>query len=123
MARNQKNFAYFEYEDDNGAMWNVRGESGGAATAVDGHTTDYTNPVWGKNTTRRHVRYAIYQDATTFRTIKAIIYTPAAFAALSAGDIVAVQVEGLATTVNYTLAAKVPEKQPIAKASRQLADT
>ena len=118
----QKNFAYFLYTDDNGADWNVRGESGGAATAVDGHSTDYTAPPWGPNTRRRHVRYAVYQDATTFRTIKQIMYTAAALAALAAGDVVAVAVEGLAATVNYSLAAKIAEKQPIPKASRQLAD-
>lgn len=123
MARNQKNFSYFMYVDDNAVEWNVRGEDGGAASAIDGHTTDYTKPAWGDNTRKRHVRYAVWQDAVTFRTAKTIIYTPTAFAAVGPGDTIAVSVEGLATTVNYTLAAKVAEKQPLPKASRHLADS
>lgn len=124
MARNQKNFRYFAYVDDNGATWNVRGEDGGAAAAVDGHAAfDAAAPVWTNNSRRHHVRYAVYQDTVTLRTVKAIIYTPTAFAAIAPGDIVAVQVPGLATTVNYTLRAKIAEKLPLAGPSRQLADT
>lgn len=124
MARNQKNFAYQLYVDDNAAQWNVRGEDGGALAAVDGHATfDATKPVWGKQTRRRHVRYVVYQDPVTFRTVKGIVYTAAAFAAIAPGDIVAVQVAGLATTVNFTVKEKIGEKQPLAGASRQLADT
>jgi hypothetical protein len=123
MARNQKNFQWFLYVDDNAVDWDVFGESGGAASAVDGHTTDFTKPAWGRNTRRRHVRYCIWQDAVTFRTLKTIIYTPTAFAAIGAGDTIAASVAGLATTVNYTLKAKVPERQPIPGTSRPLADS
>ena len=124
MARNQKNFRYFLYVDDNGASWNVRGEDGGAATAVDGHAAfDPTKPVWGRQTSQRHPRHIIYQDPVTFRTIKAVFYTNAAFAAVVPGNIVAVQVPGLATTVNYVVAQKIGERQPLAKTSRQLADS
>src|ERR1044072_778675 len=110
MARNQRNFAYFKYTDDNGVDWNVRGESGGAFSGVDGHSTDYTAPAWGPNTTRRHVRYVEAQDSTTFRTVRGVIYTAAAFAAIGAGDTIAVTVPGLATTVNYTVSKKIAEK-------------
>lgn len=124
MARNQKNFSYFTYVDDFANTWNVRGEDGGAATAVDGHAALTAGArVWGRTSTRRHPRYIIYQDAVTFRTIKAIFYTPTAYNAVAIGDIVAVQVPGLATTVNYTVAQKVGEKQPVAKAARHLADS
>lgn len=123
MARNQKNFAYFKYTDDNGNDWNVRGESGGAFSAVDGHATDYTLPPWGRMTRRRHVRYVVAMDPVTFRTVKGIIYTAAAFAAIDPGDNVNVQVAGLGTDVSYSVSEKIPEKQPLAHAPRPLADT
>ncbi len=122
MARNQKNFDTFKYTDDNGVDWNVRGEEGGAFSAVDGHSTDYTKPAWGAQTKRRHVRYVVAQDAGTFRTVKGIIYTPAAFAAIAPGDTVNVQVAGLGTDVTYTVSAKIAEKQPIPHAARNLPD-
>lgn len=123
MARNQKNFQLFSYTDDNALVWNVRGEDGGAAAAVDGHTAfTPTAPVWDRQTTRQHVRYIIYEDATTHRTVKPIFYTPTAYNAVAIGDILAVQVEGLATTVNYAAVKKVPEKQASRKSARQLPD-
>jgi len=124
MARNQKNFEYFTYVDDNAVTWNVRGESGGAGTAVDGSTAFTAGaPVWGRQTRRRHVRYVEATDPTTFRKVKFIVYTPTAFGAISGGDLVNVQVAGLATNVGYNVSAKIPEKQPIAAAARQLADS
>lgn len=122
MARNQKNFSYFKYVDDNAAEWNVRGEDGGPGGTVDGHATDYALPVWGAQTVRRHVRYALWQDAL-FRTKRIIVYTPTAFAAIGPGDTLDFPVEGLATNVTYTFAGKIAEKQPAPKASRHLADT
>jgi hypothetical protein len=64
----------------------------------------------------------IYQDPTTFRTVNPIIYTPTAFAAIALGDVLAEQVEGLATTVNYAAVKKVAERQPSRGVSRKLAD-
>jgi hypothetical protein len=122
MARNQKNFQHFLYVDDNGVSWTKRGEDGGAATAVDGHAAGTNAPTW-TDTSRMKVRKIVYQDAVTFRTIDPIFYTAAAFAAVALGDIVAVQVPGLATTVNYKAVKKHAEKQPSRGASRQLADT
>lgn len=124
MARNQKNFQLFTYVDDNGTSWNVRGEDGGAASAVDGHAAFTPSaPVWDKQTTRQHVRKIIYEDSTTHRTVSPIFYTSAAYAAVAIGDILAVQVAGLATTVNYAAKKKVPEKQASRASARQLADT
>ena len=122
MARNQKNFDNFLYTDDNAVDWTKRGESGGAATAVDGHATGTGAPTW-IDSARMKVRRIIYQDPTTFRTVNPIIYTPTAFAAVDLGDIVAVQVEGLATTVNYAAVKKQPEKQPSRGVSRKLEDS
>lgn len=124
MARNQKNFKLQLYVDDNGTSWNVRGEDGGAAAAVDGHATaDPTKATWWRMTRRQHVRYIVYQDPTTFRTIKPIFYTAAAFAAVALGDIVAVQVAGLATTVNYSAVKKIGEKQASRAVGRELPDS
>jgi hypothetical protein len=122
MARNQKNFDNFLYVDDNGVSWTKRGETGGAATAVDGHATGTNAPTW-INSSRMRVRRIVYQDPTTFRTIDPIFYTAAAFAAVALGATLAVQVEGLATTVNYNAIKKVGEKQPSRGVSRKLADS
>lgn len=122
MARNQKNFDNYLYVDDNGVSWTKRGEAGGAAAAVDGHATGTGAPTW-IDSSRMKVRRVVYQDPTTFRTIDPIIYTAAAFAAITLGSTLAVQVEGLATTVNYNATKKVAERQPARGPSRQLADT
>jgi len=121
VARNQKNFDNFLYIDDNDVHWTKRGESGGAASAVDGHATGENDPTWIESS-RMKVRRIIYQDPTTFRTVDPIFYTAAAYSAVALGDIVAVQVEGLATTVNYNAVKKVPERQPSRGPSRKLAD-
>lgn len=122
MARNQKNFQNFLYVDDNGVHWTKRGEDGGAGAAVDGHAAHDGSPTW-IDSARMRVRRIIYQDPVTFRTVDPIFYTAAAFSAVALGDIVAVQVEGLATTVNYGAVKKVAEKQPSRGTARQLADT
>jgi hypothetical protein len=123
MARNQKNFQLFAYVDDNGDNWNKRGEDGGAAAAVDGHASFNAGyQVW-EDSRRMRVRRIIYTDSVTFRTIDPIFYTPTAYNAVSLGDTLAVQVAGLATTVNYTASKKIPERQPSRRAARQLADT
>lgn len=123
MARNQKNFAYQLYVDDDAVSWSKRGETGGAAAAVDGHAdADPANPVWEEGKLNR-VRKVRYMDSTTGRTVDPIIYTAAAFAAIAKGDIIAVQVEGLATTVNYAAVQKLGEKKKgVPNFSTHLAD-
>jgi hypothetical protein len=121
MARNQKNFDNFLYIDDNAVHWTKRGEAGGDASAIDGHATNDGSPMW-IDTARRKARTLSAYDPTTFRTIKPIIYTPTAYAAVAIGDTIAVQVEGLATTVDYTVNGKNAEKQPKIQVSRKLAD-
>jgi hypothetical protein len=122
MARNQTNFENFLYVDDNTVDWTKRGEDGGDAAAIDGHAAGTGAPTW-IDSARMKVRRIIYQDPTTFRTISPIFYTPTSYAAVDLGDVLAVQVTGLATTVNYAAVKKVPERQPSRGASRQLADT
>lgn len=123
MPRNQKNFGYQTYVDDDGVSWNKRGETGGAASAVDGHAASVASqPVWEE---RPHntVRKITYMDATTGRTVQPIFYTAAAYNAVALGDIVAVDVAGLATTVNYAAVQKHPEhKRGTPNFTRQLAD-
>ena len=111
MARNQKNFAYQTYVDDHGTSWNKRGETGGAGSAVDGHAAAVaTQPVWIEKKGNR-VRTITYMDSTTGRTVRPIFYTSAAYTAVALGDIIAVQVAGLATTVNYAAVQKNGEKK------------
>lgn len=123
MPRNQKNFGYQTYVDDSGVSWNKRGETGGAAAAVDGHAASVASqPVWEERPFNT-VRKIVYMDATTGRTVKPIFYTAAAYSAVALGDIVAVQVAGLATTVNYTAVQKIGEhKRGTPNFTRQLAD-
>jgi len=121
MAENAKNFQNFLYVDDNAVSWTKRGEDGGAGAAVDGHATGTSAPTW-IDSSRMKVRRIVYQDATTFRTVAPIFYTAASWAAVAIGDIVAVQVPGLATTVNYAAKKKLGEKQPSRSPARQLAD-
>jgi hypothetical protein len=119
----QKNFSFFEYVDDNAVNWCIRGEDGGAGSAIDGHATDHANPYWGRVTKRKSPRYAVFQDPVTFRTVKFIVYTPTAFALIGSGDTITVPVEGEATGVTYEFAARIPEKQSVPRASRHLADS
>jgi hypothetical protein len=122
MARNQKNFQNFLYVDDNAVHWTKRGEDNGAAAAVDGHAAHDGSPTW-IDSSRMRVRRIIYQDPVTFRTIDPVFYTAAAYNAVALGDTLAVQVPGLATTVNYSAVKKIAEKQPSRGTARQLSDT
>lgn len=122
MAADQKNFQLYTYVDDNGVSWNKRGELDAARNAVDGNAAFGNHPNWGRETSRHSVRKIIYQDATTFRTKKVIFYTAAAYAAVALGDIIAFHVEGEVAAVNYNAIKKVPERQPAAAGTRQLAD-
>jgi len=122
MARNQKNFDNLLYIDDNDVHWTKRGEVGGSGTSVDGHAAGDGSPTW-IDSARMKARRVIAQDPTTFRIENFLVYTPTAYAAIGLGDTVAVQVEGLATTVNYTVVKKQAEKQPSRGVSRKLADS
>ncbi len=123
MPADQRNYNLFTYVDDSAASWNVRGEDSTILAAVNGATAFGGHPHWPRNSPRFHTRKARYVDATTFRSKTIIVYTPTAFAALTVGSsTLALHVEGETATVTYTLAAKVPERQPSSAAARQLAD-
>jgi len=123
MAVAQRNMSFFDYLDDNGVHWNVQGEDGGPGSAIDGHATDYTLTKWGKQTRKRHVRYATFYDPATFRTYRTVVYTPTAYAAIVNATTVSVPVAGGATSVTYNLAGKTGELNKPAKASRHLAES
>lgn len=123
MAANQVNYQVFTYVDDNAATWNKRGELDAAVNAIDGSSALTAGArVWPKRTRRYHTREAVFQDPTTFRTKKIIVYTSAAFAALTGSSTLAVNVPGNTAAVTYNLVEKIGEKQPIGRGTRQLAD-
>lgn len=123
MAVNLKNRQWQDYLDDSGNHWNILAESGGAGASVDGHGAfDSGNPVFGKITSRRHPRYVVATNSATFRTVKFIVYTPTAYAAIGGGDAITVPVPGSATADTYNVTQKIGEKMPFAKTSRNLAD-
>lgn len=123
MAANQLNYQVFTYVDDNGEQWNKRGELDTAVNAIDGSTAlTAGKPVWPRQTRRMHTRYAVFFDPTTFRTKRIVVYTAAAFAAITGATTLAVNVPGETAAVSYSLSEKIAEKQPVGKATRQLAD-
>jgi len=111
MALNQKNRGYFSYDSDDGTSYCVPGDAEWGADAASGGSACAGERAYGRQSTRRHLRRAIFRDPTTFRTYSGIVYTPAAYAALTIGSSTfGVTVADSATPVTYTLVAKVPEK-------------
>jgi hypothetical protein len=113
MTADQRNFAYSQYVSDDGntyclkadANWVAAGASGGAAC------TGQAN--YGRKSTRRRPRFAVYLDGTTFRTVTEPVFTPTAYAALTIGSSTyAIHVPGETATVTYTLKSLVQEKVP-----------
>ena len=123
MAANQPNFQVFTYTDDNGAVWNKRGELDTAVNAIDGSTPLTAGArVFPRRSKRYHTREVVFQDPTTFRTKKIVVYTVAAFAALTGASTLAVSIQGATAAITYNLSEKIAEKQPVGKSTRQLAD-
>jgi hypothetical protein len=122
MAANQRNYQVFTYVDDNGTTWNKRGTLDAAINAIDGSAALTGGaPVW-INTKRKRTREVIFIDNTTFRTVRFTVYTAAAFAAITSSTTLNINVPGETAAVVYNLSEKIGEKQPVAKATRQLAD-
>lgn len=123
MAANQRNYQVFTYVDDDARVWNKRGELDAAVNAIDGSAALTAGaPVWPHSSRRFHTREAVFVDPTTFRTKRIVVYTPAAFAAITGATTLAVNVPGNTGAVTYSLSEKIGEKQPVGKATRQLAD-
>jgi hypothetical protein len=122
MAANQRNFEMFSYVDDNGTTWNKRGTVDAAINAIDGSSALTAGaPVW-LNTKRKRTREAVFVDQTTFRTVRFTVYTAAAFAAITSATTLSLNVPGETAGVTYNLSQKIGEKQPVARATRQLSD-
>lgn len=120
---NQQNYQVFTYIDDDARNWNKRGELDAATNALDGSTALTAGaPTWPAQSRRYHTRFAIFYDPTTFRTKRVVVYTPTAFAAITGTTTLAVNVPGNTAPVTYSLSAKIGEKQPVGKGTRQLAD-
>lgn len=122
MAANERNTNYFHYVDDGSVSWNARGEIDTAVNALDGSTPLVAaDPVW-IDSKRKQTRKAVFYDPATFRTKRVVVFTAAAFAAITGATTLAVNVPGETTPVVYSLSQKLPERQPVAKTSRNLAD-
>jgi hypothetical protein len=122
MAASQKNFTLFTYVDDGAVNWNIRGELDAVRNAVDGSAAAGGHPPFVPS--RRHEpRKIVYRDATTFRTKTLIIYTAAAFAAITVGSsTLSFPVEGETAAVTYTATKKIGERNPSATPGGNLAD-
>lgn len=118
----QRNFDFFSYDSDDATSYCLKADEDWGNNADSGGTACAGEPAYGRATTRRSPRYVIYRDPTTFRTFKGVVFTPAAYAALSVGDTLAVTYPGSATPQNYGLVKKVPERIPSTVVGRQLAD-
>jgi hypothetical protein len=113
-----RNFNWFRYVDDSALNWAVRADAAWGALAASGLAAfNAADPVWGRQTRRRSIRSATYQDAVTFRTVKLPFGTAAAFAAAPATY--TVYDPGLETGIVYSLKRKTAERKPTPAAVRQ----
>ena len=116
----QRNFDYFSYDSDDATSYCLRGDDDWGNDADSGGSACAGEPAYGRATRRRAPRYAIFRDPTTFRTFRGVVFTPAAYAALTVGTSTHdVSVPGLTAPVTYTLVKKVPEKIPSTVVGRQ----
>ena len=113
MAADQRNFAYSAYVSDDGTTYCMKADANWIALADSGGAACTGQPNYGRRTTRRTPRRAVYLDPTTFRTVTEPVFTATAYAALTVGtSTLAVHVPGNTATVTYTLKSKVGEKVP-----------
>lgn len=119
----QRNFDYFSYDSDDGTSYCLKGDEDWGNNAASGGSACAGEIAYGRATARRSPRYAIFREPTTFRTFRGVVYTPAAYAALTVGTTTyAVSLPGNAAPVNYTLVKKVPERIPSTVVGRQNPD-
>src|SRR5215831_920112 len=111
MPADQRNFNYSQYVSDDATTYCIKADQNMIGTVGLGGAACSGQPAYGRATTRRSPRKAIYRDSTTFRTITTPVFTPTAYAALTVGtSTIPVHVAGETATVTYTLVKKVPEK-------------
>lgn len=119
MPATQRNFDYFSYASDDGTTYNIRASvewAANSATGLSARTSGAPRLIGSKT---QRPRTFIYRDPTTFRITTGPVGTTTAYTAAALGDTVAVFVPGLATSVNYTLVKKVPERVPTSIVGRQ----
>lgn len=122
MTATQRNFNYSQYLSDDGTTYCLKAaqEWISAAGNPGGSAACSANPAYGRASSRRAPRKAIYRDATTFRTVTVPVFTPTAYAALDVGSsTLAVFIPGEAGSVTYTLVKKVAERIPSTVVGRQ----
>jgi hypothetical protein len=118
----QPNKSWFRYVDNAGRNWGIQADTDWGAVAASGLAAfNSTDPPFGPQSRRHHVRKAIYRDPVTFRARVLPVGTVAADAALPAT--LAVVIQGQVTTVTYNLSGRVPEKLSVPQTSRHLIDT
>lgn len=110
------NFVYSDYVSDDGNTYSIRTDAAWAADAASGCTTTSAARFYGKDTGRRHRRYAIFVDNTgNGRKRRLPVCTAAAFTALAAvigTQTLTVPEPGTATASTYLLASISGEKVP-----------
>lgn len=120
MAADQRNFGYSQYVSDDGTTYCLKADANMIALSGLGGAACSGNPAYGRATTRRSPRKAIYVDPATFRTLTTPVFTASDYAALTVGtSTVAVHVPGETATVTYTLKKKVAERIPSTVIGRQ----
>jgi hypothetical protein len=111
MPADQRNFGYSDYLSDDGSHYCVKADAAWIADSQSGGATCTTARAYGRDTSRRHKRAAIFRDVTTFRTVKGPVFTPTAYAALVATPGTrAIHVPGETATVSYTQDSLIAEK-------------
>jgi hypothetical protein len=119
----QRNFDYFAYVSDDSTTYCLRADDDWGNNSASGGAACAGAVAYGRATSRRAPRKAIYRDPQTFRTVTEPVFTPTAYAALTVGtSTLLVAVPGLATTISYTLVKKVPERIPSTVVGRQDSD-
>jgi trans-aconitate methyltransferase len=120
MPADQRNFNYSQYTDDNAVVWCIKADQNIISDTADFGGSACTGQPRFVHSRNHQPRKAIYQDATTFRTVTAPVFTPTAYAALTEGtSTLAVHVPGNTATVSYTLVKKVSERRPRVVIGRQ----
>lgn len=114
MAGLGDNFVWSDYVSDDGRTYAIRTLASWQSNAASGCTATSTNPAYGHQSRRRHVRKAVFVDAAApGRKVTVPVCTPTAYTALVVGTTTMARgTRGEAAAVTFTLDSKIPEKVP-----------
>jgi hypothetical protein len=118
----QDNFGYYSYESDDGTTYNLKADVEWAAVTEHGLAARANGQPRLIASGLQRPRMVRYVDLTTGRSRVGPIGTAAAYAAIDIGDTHSFAVQGSATAVSYTVAAKVGEKVPGSVIQSSVAD-